>query len=52
MTAELRILTGQNKSVLEIRDFLSGEFEPLQLSDLMEYLKVMQKMGGINLKKK
>ena len=52
MTAELRILTGQNKSVLEIRDFLSGEFEPLQLSDLMEYLKVMQKIGSVNLKKK
>ena len=45
MTAELNILVGKKKSLLEIRDFLSGEFEPLALADLMEYAGVMEKMG-------
>ncbi len=45
MTAELNILIGKKKSVLEIRDFISGEFEPIALADLMEYVKVMQKIG-------
>lgn len=49
MTAELNILMGQKKTVLEIRDFLSGEFEPLPLADLMEYLKVMEKNGAVKL---
>jgi hypothetical protein len=49
MTAELNILLGQKKSVLEIRDFLSGEFEPLPLGDLMSYLKVQEKIGGVKL---
>ena len=45
MTAEFNILLGKKKSLLEIRDFLSGEFEPLQLADLMEYARVMEKIG-------
>lgn len=45
MTAELNILIGKKKSQLEIRDFLSGEFEPLPLADLTEYVRVMEKMG-------
>lgn len=49
MTAELNILLGQKKSVLEIRDFLSGEFEPLPLADLMEYLHVGEKLGTVRL---
>lgn len=49
MTAELSILLGQKKTVLEIRDFLSGEFDPLPLADLMEYLKVQEKNGAIKL---
>jgi hypothetical protein len=47
MTAELNILIGKKLTVLEIRDFLSGEFEPLPLADLMAYLKVMEKMGSV-----
>ena len=31
MNAELSILLGKQKTVLEIRDFLSGEFEPVPL---------------------
>ena len=49
MTAELNILLGQKKSILEIRDFLSGEFEPLDLAYLTKYLTVMAKMGGVRL---
>ena len=49
MRAELNILLGQNKSALEIRDFLSGEFEPLPLADLMAYLKTMAKVGTVKL---
>ncbi|MGB2869807.1 MAG: M28 family peptidase [Bacteroidota bacterium] len=49
MTAELNILLAQRKSVLEIRDFLSGEFEPLALKDLMEYLRVQEKLGTVKL---
>jgi hypothetical protein len=45
MTSELNALIGQKKSVLEIRNFLSGEFEPLPLADLMEYLNAQEKLG-------
>jgi aminopeptidase YwaD len=49
MTAELNILLGKRKSVLEIRDFLSGEFEPLPLTDLMEYFKAQEQAGSMKL---
>jgi aminopeptidase YwaD len=35
--------------VLEVRDFLSGEFEPLPLADLMEYLRAREKAGAVKL---
>ena len=38
MSAELAILLGKHRSVLQIRDFLSGEFEPVPLADLMAVL--------------
>ncbi len=49
MTSELNLLLGQNKTVLEIRDFLTGEFEPLPLADLMEYLRAQEKLGAVRL---
>ncbi len=49
MTAELNILLGQKKTVLEIRDFLSGEFEPLPLADLMGYFRAQEKLGAMKL---
>ena len=49
MNAELTILLGQKKSVLEIRDFLSGEFEPLPLDSLMAVLKARESAGSIKL---
>jgi hypothetical protein len=49
MRAELNILTGQKKTVLAIRDFLSGEFEPLPLGDLMDYFRAQERLGTVKL---
>ncbi len=49
MNAELSILLSQNRTVLEIRDFLSGEFEPLPLESLMALLRAQEKMGSVTL---
>ena len=49
MTAELTILLGQHKTALEIRDFLSGEFTPLPLADLMAVLHARETAGTIKL---
>ena len=49
MQAELNTLLGRGKTVLEIRNFLSGEFEPLALADLMEYLRAQEKLGSVKL---
>jgi aminopeptidase YwaD len=52
MNAELTILLGKGKTVLEIRDFLTGEFEPLPLDDLMAVLKARVAAGSIKLVEK
>jgi len=52
MTSEMNILIGRKKTALEIRDFLSGEFEPLPLADLMEYLRFQEKSGALKLTEK
>jgi peptidase M28-like protein len=49
MNAELSILLGQKKTALEIRDFLSGEFTPLPLADLMAVLRAREAAGTIRL---
>ena len=49
MTAELTILLGQHRTALEIRDFLSGEFTPLPLADLMAVLHARETAGAIKL---
>jgi hypothetical protein len=49
MNAELSILIGQHKTVLEIRDFLAGEFTPLPLADLMAVLRAREASGQIRL---
>ncbi len=49
MNAELAILLGQGKTVLEIRDFLTGEFEPVPLADVMAVLKARAAGGAIKL---
>ena len=45
MNAELSILLGKEKTVLEIRDFLSGEFEPVPLEDVLAVLKAREAAG-------
>jgi hypothetical protein len=49
MNAEFAILLGRHKTALEIRDFLSGEFTPLQLADLMVVLRAREAAGTIKL---
>ena len=52
MTAEATILLGQKKTALEIRDFLSGEFDPVPLADIMTYLRAREAAGVIRLVKR
>jgi len=52
MTAEATILLGKNKTALEIRDFLSGEFEPIPMPDVMRYLRAREQSGVIRLVRK
>jgi len=49
MNAEFAILLGKKLSALEIRDFLSGEFEPLPLADLMAVLRAREAAGSLKL---
>ena len=49
MNAELTILLGKKKTALEIRDFLSGEFEPVPLADVMVVLRARESAGQIKL---
>ena len=49
MNAEFSLLLGKNMTVLEIRDFLSGEFTPLPLADLMAVLRAREAAGSIRL---
>jgi aminopeptidase YwaD len=49
MNAELTILLGQHRTALEIRDFLSGEFTPLPLADLMVVLHAREAAGTVKL---
>ena len=52
MTAEMNILLSRKITALEIRDFLSGEFDPLPLADLMDYLRAAEKAGMVKLAEK
>ena len=49
MTAEATILLGKKKTALEIRDFLSGEFEPIAIGEVMRYLRGREQAGIIRL---
>ncbi|HEV3141607.1 MAG TPA: M28 family peptidase [Vicinamibacterales bacterium] len=49
MSAEATILLGKKKTALEIRDFLSGEFEPISIADVMRYLRAREQAGVIKL---
>jgi hypothetical protein len=52
MTSELGTILRQKQTVLEIRDFISGEFERVPLADVFDYLKATEKMGQITLVEK
>jgi hypothetical protein len=47
MNAEFGILLGKKLSALEIHDFLSGEFEPVPLADVMAVLRARETAGTI-----
>jgi aminopeptidase YwaD len=47
--AEFTLLLGKGKTALEIRDFLSGEFTPLPLADVMAILRAREAAGTIKL---
>src|SRR5262245_4347473 len=49
MNAEFNILLGKKLSALEIRDFLSGEFEPVPVADVMAALRAREAAGTIKL---
>jgi hypothetical protein len=52
MTSELNGLIAQKKTVLEIRDFISGEFEPVPLADVMEYFEAQATVGAVKFTEK
>jgi aminopeptidase YwaD len=47
--AELQILLGKGMTALQIRDFLSGEFTPVTLDEVMAVLKARESAGQIRL---
>ena len=49
MTGELNAVIGRGLSVLEIRDFISGEFEPVPLQDVWDHIKAMEAAKQVTL---
>jgi hypothetical protein len=49
MNAEFNILLGKRMTALQIRDFLSGEFEPVPLAAVMAVLRARETAGTIRL---
>jgi aminopeptidase YwaD len=49
MTGELNATLGRGMSVLEIHDFISGEFEPVPLQDVWDYVKAQEAAGSVKL---
>lgn len=49
MTGELNAALGRGMTVLEIRDFISGEFEPVPLQDVWDYVKAQETAGAVTL---
>jgi hypothetical protein len=48
-TAEFSLLLPRKLTVLQLRDFLAGEFTPLPLADVMAVLKAREASGAIKL---
>ncbi len=49
MNAEFTILLGKKMTALEIRNFLTGEFEPVPLADVLAVLRAREASGLIRL---
>ena len=49
MGGELNALLARGMTVLEMRDFISGEFEPVPLQDVWDYVKGMETAGTVKL---
>lgn len=49
MGGEVNALLGRGLTVLEIRDFISGEFEPVPLKDVWDYVKGLETAGSVKL---
>jgi aminopeptidase YwaD len=49
MTSELNAILNRGMSVTEIRDFISGEFEPVPLQDVWDYVKAQEASGALKL---
>ena len=51
MTSEWNILLNRTPKLtaLQIRDFLTGEFEPIPAADFLDYLKASEKLGTMKL---
>ncbi|MES2176666.1 MAG: M28 family peptidase [Gemmatimonadota bacterium] len=49
MSGELNAVLGRGATVLEIRDFISGEFEPVPLQDVWDYVKALEAQGSVKL---
>jgi hypothetical protein len=47
--AEFSAILGRKMTALEIRDFLSGQFSPLPLSDVMAVLRAREAAGSLKL---
>jgi aminopeptidase YwaD len=47
--AELNNILGRGMTVLEIRDFLAGQFSPVSVADVMTVLKAREAAGSIKL---
>ena len=49
MSGELNAVLGRSMTVLEIHDFISGEFEPVPLQDVWDYIKAQETAGAVKL---
>jgi hypothetical protein len=49
---ELRNFIDNKRSILDIRDAASAEFEPISLKDVEEWVNVQAKLGLVEIKKR
>jgi len=52
MTSELRAILPRKLTVMQIRNFISGEFDPVPLADVVAYFDAQAKLGSVKLTEK